>query len=306
MYKFTANELKVFKSVCLGNESIGDINKSANVSINTIYRSLESLRKKKTISNDYRRERSISISSHSHATALKDYIMLSEFPLDAFVGSKFLILLSISSFPKDIRRISKETRLKGESVRTLVWRLKRYGMIDQKGKSMISVSPSNVHLMRFLQDFSKGSCNAILEERAKSGIMLWNEGLQFIFSAKTLNNRVDVRRTGITAMSDYGLQFISDTDYYHYAYWHPFLRSEDVAIHNLLTNPTSVRTVSYSLLLLRKTGFDPSYFVREAKYVGISKLARGIRNYLIHKEVHLGSLPDERDLEALFSQYGVK
>ena len=243
-------------------------------------------------------------SSNLHAVVLKKYVLSDKHPIDAIVGSRLLVLLSILNVPKGINQIAKETRLKQETVRVLLWSLRNYGIVLQQG-SKVRISPTDTFMIEFLRDFSKGVNIKKMEDMAKSGAMLWSDGLDFIFSAQALTNPNRVSRTGITAMTDYGLDFTSDTNYYYFAYWGPDLQAEDIAIHNVLINPNSPRSISYSILLLKKMGYSSRYLYKEAKNAGIQKLMREITEILAGKDVADPLLPSKQDMESLYAQYGV-
>jgi hypothetical protein len=307
MFILTKNQLEVFRAICLAKApmSVPDIVSSTNYSNKTVYRITETLNENRfSRSNGDRGVRFVP-STDIHAAALKKYVLSNEHPLDAIKGSKLLVLLSISYVPKSIDRIAKETKLKEDTVRVLVWDLRHYGIVDQKG-SKIMISPTDVFMSQFLKDYSKGVNLKTMDEKTKSGIMLWNDGLEFIFSASSLDDHVGIDRTGISAMADYGLQFVSETNYYHCSYWHSELRAEDVAIHNILINQNSSRGSSYSILLLKKNGFDPKYLLEEARHVGIIRIVKEIVEIISGKDTTNPFLPSRNDMEDLYQQYGVK
>lgn len=304
-FTFTKNQLEIFRAICQGNLSVNDIVMSTNPSSKTVYRIVEALNNEKVISSHGDRGVQFIPSADLHATALKRYVMSNEHPLEAIVGSKLLVLLSISYIPKNIKRIAKETKLKEDTVRVLVWSLRNYGMVTQE-KSKIAISPTDVFMTQFLQDFSRGLNIKIMEEKTKVGIMLWSGGLECIFSASSLDNSKGAQKTGISAMANYGLQFLSETNYYYYSFWHPDLRIEDIAIHNLLINQHSTRGISYSTLLLKKIGFDSKYLLKEARCVGINKLVKEIIDFMSGRNATNPFLPSRIDIADLYRQYGVQ
>ena len=305
MYVLRKNELSVFRSICNGNESTADLTEATGTSTISIYRAVQSLSSKRLIVARREGKRHLlSPSSHGHSKALATYLEGSRRPLQPLIGSRLLVLVSVSSHPKDLDQIARETKLTSESVRRLVWTLKGFGAAHQE-RRMISIPPSDTTLLRFLQDFSKGACAAALEGIAATGTVLWSEGLQFIFTARTLDTAAGVHETGVTAMSMRGLQFISDTRYYHYAYGQPRLRPEDIALHNILVDPNSTRNISYSLLFLMKEGYDSKYLLRQGDAIGASEISRHIVEYLKGKAVENAHFPKRSDMVDLCAQYGV-
>lgn len=305
MYALRRNELVVFRSMCDGHGSVDDLREDTGLSAISIYRAAQSLSSKRlvTIRREGRRHK-LSPSSHEHSKALAAYLEGGRRPIEPLVGSRLLVLLSVSSHPKDLDRIAEETELTSESVRRLVWALKNFGAVSQQ-RQMLSIPQSDVALVRFLRDFSKGACAAVLEGVASAGTVLWSEGLEFVFAARKLDDGKGARETGTTAMSRRGLQFISDTRYYHFALWRPRLRPEAIALHNLLVDPNSTRGIAYSLLFLMKTGCDSDYLLRQGDAVGAGELSRQVVAYLGGKTVKNAHFPSRSDLEELRAQYGV-
>jgi len=305
MYVLKKNELNMFRAICNGHMSMADLKGATGVSNISVYRIAQSLASKRLIVIRRDGKRSvISPSSHGHSKALAAYLEGDRRPVEPLVGSRLLVMLSISSYPKDLGRIAKEIRLSNESVRRLAWCLKNYGAVNQE-RQKVSIPESDISLVRFLKDFSKGASSAILEDMTSMGSVLWNEGLEFIFTARGLDNASGARETGITAMSRRGLEFMSGTKYYHYAYWRPRLRPEDIALHNILVDPYSARSMAYSLLFLMKEGYDPRYLIKQGVAVGIGELAGQMVVYLDGEPVADAHFPDRADLGQLRAQYGV-
>jgi hypothetical protein len=201
-------------------------------------------------------------------------------------------------------RVAEEVMLTSESVRRIAWALKSFGAVHQE-KRTISIPQSDTALVRFLQDFSKGACDAMLESIAPTGTVLWNEGLEFIFSSRSPVNTRGVSETGITAMSKRGLRFISDTRYYHCAFWRPRLKKEDIAMHQILIDPNSTRNISYALLFLMKEGYNPLYLAKLGDAAGAGVHSRQVIEYLRSGVVENPHFPSKSDMAQLRTQYGV-
>ena len=300
------NELRVFKAICHGAKSTAKVEKSTGISAISIYRAVQSLSSKKLVEARRTGKRLVlSRTSHGHSKALAAYLEGEGRPIEPLVGSRLLVLLSVSSNRKDLDRIAQETWLTSESARRVVWELKRYGAVVQEGRN-VSVPQLDTALVRFLRDFSKGACETVLESLAATGTVLWNEGLQFVFSAKRFDYTKGVNETGMTAMFKRGLPATSDRRHYHYAYWRPRLRPEDIALHNVLIDPRSTRGISHSLLFLIKEGYDPEYLVAQGKAVGAGDLSEMIVRYLGGEAVDDARFPSRSGMTRLCAQYGVK
>jgi len=305
MYALNRNELRTFKAICDSAKSTADLAEALKVSAISVYRAVQSLSSSKMIeARRTGKKLLLSPSPHGHSKALAAYLEGSERPIEPLIGSRLLVLLSVSSNPKSLDRVAEEVMLTSESVRRIVWALKGFGAIHQD-KRTISIPQQDTALVRFLQDFSKGACAAMLEPTAPMGTVIWSEGLEFIFSSRAPVNARGISETGITAMSKRGLQFISDTKYYHCAYWRPRLRKEDIAIHQILIDPNSTRNISYGLLFLMKEGYNPSYLAKLGDAVGSGALSRQVAEYLRGEVVENPRFPSESDVAQLRTQYGV-
>lgn len=306
MYTLSKNELRVFQSICDGHNSAIELHEATGLSNISVYRIVRSLSSKKLVTSERcGKSNVIARSPHGHSRALNTYLKGGIRSIDAMIGSRLLVMSSVSGNPKEIERIARETRLAEESIRKIVWTLKKYGAVTQDD-DRVSIPTSDGSLIRFLREFSEGACAAFLEDIAPTGTVLWSEGLQFIFTTREPCDAPGVRDTGVTAMSRYGLQFLSDTKYKYYAYWRPSLRPEDIALHNILTDMTSSRGIAYSLLFLQKTGCREGYLRRQGNAIGAGELSEQIIGYLNGESVENPFFPTRTDMQELLEQYGVR
>lgn len=305
MYVLNRNELRVFNALCEGAGSITDIRDIADISVTSVYRAVNSLSSSKLAEGKRSgRRMKLSPGHHGHSKALCSYLEGSRRPIDPLIGSGLLVLLSVSSNPKQMGRLTEEVRRSHESVRRIIWSLRRFGAVSQE-REKISIPPSDTVLERFLKDFSKGACEAMLESIEPTGTVIWSEGIEFIFATRKTVNAPGVNETGITAMAKRGLRFMSDTRYYHYAHWEPRLRNEDIAIHQILVDPNSTRNISYGLLFLLKEGYSRAYLARLGDALGISALAGQIDAYLRGGFVKNPHFPSRSEMAELREQYEV-
>ncbi len=303
-YVFTSSQLEVFREICLGRKTVREIAQFSDQSIKTVYRITEILRNSGILTASGSHGAHFTPSTDLRSAALKRYLLSEKHPVDAITGSKLLLLLSISQMPKSIDRISKETCLKYDTVRVLAWALKNYGVVTQT-RDEIVISPTAASITQFLQDFSKGMNLRIMEQRTKVGILTWSGGLECIFSTRALDDSSNVKKTGISAMGSYGLRFITENDYYYYSNWNSDLRPEDIAIHNILTNPFSSTVIGYSILFLKRTGFDSDYLLEVSRDAGIEELVKDMTRAMAGEVVKNKFIPTPDDMRDLSAQYGV-
>lgn len=305
MYVFNRNELRAFESIRNGVTTAPDLAKALGLSTISIYRAVGSLSSSKMIETRRIGKRlQLSLSPHGHSKALAAYLGKGGRPIDPFIGSRLLILISVSRSPKSLDRVAEEVGLRKGSVRRIEWALKDYGVINQD-KGTASIPQSDTILLRFLHDFSVGASTAMLESIAPTGTLLWSEGLEFIFSTRTPAKFRGVSETGITAMSRRGLRFMSDTRYYHYAHVRKRLKKEDIALHQILIDPRNTRNISYGLLFLMKEGYSPTYLANQGDALGVRLLTDQIVGYLRSEEVDNPHFPTRSDMAELRAEYGV-
>jgi len=305
MYSLNRNELRALKAICEGTDSIQNIAEAVGISKVSAYRAAASLSSSRLAkaAKDGKSIR-ISPSHYGHSHAICSYLVGSRRSADPLIGSRLLVLLSVSSNPKTLERVGKELGLAKESVRRIAWTLRQFGAISLVGGSA-SIPSADLTLARFLKDFSKGACEAKLESIERTGTMLWSEGLEFVFSARKTVDAPGVSETGITAMSRKGIRFVSDARYYHYAYWKQKLTNEEIALHQILVDPASARNLSYGILFLMKAGYRQAYLERLGQSLEIGTLTGQIVRFLEGKAVDNPQFPSKSDMSRLRNQYGV-
>ena len=303
MYYFSQVELEILRAIFRGSTTADDIAKATNRKKSATYHTIAKLVKSGEISPIADRK-GYDANKSGHISALRNFLLSGERPIESIAGPKMLALLSISSTPKKVERIAIETRIPMSSLRVYIWQLQSLGILVKRDSS-VEISPSDHLINNFLIEYSKGACIAKMDEIAKSASMVWNEGLQMIFSSSSPQTINEARLTGTSAMPEWGIQFMSDSQYYYYAYWKPELKAEDVALHNILINAGSSRSLAYSVLLLRKSDFDKKNLYEKARLLGIEQKAKIIVALLEGKAVSDPNSPDQKEIIDLFAQYGV-
>jgi DNA-binding IclR family transcriptional regulator len=93
-YTFTRNQLEVFREICLGKETVGEIVESSSQSSKTVYRITEALSEFGIIARSEGRGARFSPSAGIHSAALKHYLLSKERPIGAIVGSKLPLTIN--------------------------------------------------------------------------------------------------------------------------------------------------------------------------------------------------------------------
>ena len=301
---FSENRLNIFRAMCHGASSISIIARSTGLSEITVQRAVHQMHDLDLVLTHRERPIRIEPPPTGQAVAPRPPIIPEKSPLTAIIGAKLLVLLSLLSAPKDLERISMETRLKRETVRVLTWKLRTLGALSTDGDSVF-ISPGYQALSKFLTGFSAGVNDRAMKGLVKDGVMLWTGGLEFIFASKTDPVPASVRLTGPSAMTSHGVELISSQRYYHCSYWDEEPGVEDIAIHNILIDPHSARGIGHSILLLKKAGYDRGQLLKTSAYAGIQDTVSAAIDRMEGRPSNHPFLPNEAELKELFRQYGV-
>lgn len=243
------------------------------------------------------------LSGRPHADALRHFVLEGTRPIEVLSGGKLLVLLSIYRHSKTVERISVETGLKVSSVERFIRELSRYGLVltsDERYRL-----PPSDPMYPVLASYAKGSCQALMEDIAPGGVLVWHAGLEFLFTAKEVLDSRCAHVTGLSAMSGYGLKFFTPWTEYRYSRWCGVLSPATVALDILLAKPASKENIRYALLLLSKEGVDMSAFKAEARNYDWDREAEIISDFLSGRAVEEDWFPDKHDVRQLLELYGV-
>ncbi len=298
----TSNRLNIFKAISGGANTIARISRATGLSEITVRRAVEVMREQKMVETVRAKSLRIEVTSSGHAVALRNLLLADEGTTEAIKGARVLVLLSLFIAPKDLDRISMETGLKKASARVLIWKLKALGAVEERGGSM-AISPTHSSLSRFLAAFSAGVNEMAMRRVAMDGVMVWNGGLELIFSTSDTIEGADL--TGPSAMAKFGVDLITGRRYHHISYWNGDLGAEEIAVHNIMIDPRSARRIGHSMLLLRKAGYDKARLMHLAGYAGITELVSAVVDRLDGRPSSYPFLPGEDEMVELYHQYGV-
>lgn len=302
---FSGNMLTIFRAICNGDISVSSIARSTGFSEITVRRAIVKLRDHEIVRIGREKAIRVEPSTAEHAVALRAFVMTEERSVEAISGARLLVLLSLYKAPKDIDRISKETRLKRDTVRVLVWKLRSYGLVTVRG-GLVSLSPTHTVLSRFLDGFSDGVNEMIMNGKVKDGVMAWNGGLEFLFTSRSKEVPAGTSLTGASAMAIHGIELITVNRYFHCSHWDEMLGAEEMAVHNLLIGTYSARSIGHSMLLLKKAGYDRTHLLKLADRTGERGLVSAVIDRLEGRPSENVLLPGEREMEELYRQYGVR
>lgn len=304
MFSLTNNELRAIQALSAEGLTIKEIGERIDVSRRAASNIVHTLREKGIIDYSGARNSIARLSGRPHADALRWFILEGTRPIEILVGGKLLVLLSIYRHPKTTERISLETGLKTSSVERFLRELSRYGLIMTE-KRRYRLPPSDP-MHPVLTSYAKGSCQTMMEGIAPGGTLIWHGGLEFIFSAEVLSDHRCAHLTGLSAMGNYGLKFLTPRCEYRYDRWCGAPSAVTTALDILLAKPDRKENIRYVLLLLSKERVDLSAFEAEGRNYGLDREAEAISEFLSGRVVEEDWFPHGEDISQLFELYGAR
>lgn len=304
MFSLTNNELRAIQALSAEGLTIKKIGERIDVSRRAASNIVHTLREKGIIDYSGARNSIARLSGRPHADALRWFILEGTRPIEILVGGKLLVLLSIYRHPKTTERISLETGLKTSSVERFLRELSRYGLIMTE-KRRYRLPPSDP-MHPVLTSYAKGSCQTMMEGIAPGGVLIWHGGLEFIFSAEALSDHRCAHLTGLSAMGNYGLKFLTPRCEYRYDRWCGAPSAVTTALDILLAKPDRKENIRYVLLLLSKERVDLSAFEAEGRNYGLDREAEAISEFLSGRVVEEDWFSHGEDISQLFELYGAR
>ncbi|MEE9223490.1 MAG: helix-turn-helix domain-containing protein [Thermoplasmata archaeon] len=224
---------------------------------------------------------------------------------DMFRYPYFDILLTLKDRELDKESLADGTDASLYQVKKYVLQLERKGIL-RTSDGKVKISRTLPELNRFLKAYSSYSNLKRLRGMTSKGAMVWENGLEFIFFAPIDEGISGAEPTGISAMSRYGIDIISDRVYYHYFKNGKELRVEDIAIDAILAANLQPRGILYTLLFLRKIeNFDREYLISRGVEIGHEKIARDLVNFLRGGDPKSRGFPSRGEFAQICARYGV-
>ncbi|BBL64260.1 ArsR family transcriptional regulator [Methanosarcina mazei] len=225
-------------------------------------------------------------SNSLHSKSLED--ILREFPrlpLDELFTPSPLHVFSVLKSPRSITEVSEITGLDRSTVSAAISRFAKYGIVIKENNRFLR---SNRHALfeDFVDNYYKYKANTNLRAISQNGLLIWQRGPEFLFKAENLNAGLEsdlenkIHPTAINIFSKYGLDVITDMDYYFFS--KKPLCEEEFFVHTILIDPYSPIYNSYALALAPKLG--SKNFIKYAAYYDIEAHVRTLLEYIDKKE----------------------
>jgi hypothetical protein len=303
MFSLNRREIMCLVSMMDKSMTAKEMAHRVEISIPSVYRILNGLDGRGFIIMTGVHPKRFTISNSLHSVALRQILASKEYPIESFMDSKMLVLLSICNHGRSIDRISIETGLTRSTLEKYLIELQSVGLASVENDFVV-MPISAGRMISLLHDFSRGLFFHYLVLQFNDVELKWVGGLDFIFSVPLGESSKIGITTGIVAMKDYGILLLSNREDRYWSLWDRELRVEDHALFTLLAD-RSRTAVSYSLLLLQDHEFDRGYLLEEARVLDLEEILNDILDYLKGKEVSDTRFPPRDDFESLCRDYGV-
>lgn len=305
-YTLSKIELRLLRELARGKQYLPEIRKSLSLKPALLSYNLKKLVKKGLIQTRESGNRKLADYSETKHAALLRNLLLSYDYMDweNILGGKSVEILFQTLDGSDLSKFSGAT----------LWRylkeLKARGIITetQKGYQINTRFPV---LADFLKEYKRYFVNKISKTLSENSVILWQKDMEFL--VRTPNSTKapsgDFRKTATSIFADYNLPLFSEFDVYFYSTTKETIKPEDAVLHTLLIEPGNVRYSTYALLLLKKIEkqIDKTYFLREAKRLGLETQIEGMLEFLqTHIRREGQPLPSWTDFAEKARDYGVK
>ncbi len=241
-----------------------------------------------------------SVAQNSHAQLLSDLIKNEpRVPWEELLSYSTMRLL-LSKFeslnPNDVSRSTKWRAMRN---------LAMHGLTSDP-----SQVASNARVRRFLDAYEDYVSRVFASQVLPSGaVIIWSAGYRYLFRIRTGTDlKGNFIKTALSALSSYGIQLVTNDEYYFYAPGVNHLALDDIVIHTLLIDPTSQSYATYALLALFKNSnkIDFESLIQKAEKYGMKQYVESIKRYVDSRgEVQARPLPRWGELKEQAKLYGV-
>ena len=303
-YALSPKEIATMRRLAQGSYSIGELATAMRLSAGSTSRVISGLLRKGLASKRRKGLRSIvELSTNTHARDLSDLVL-------AYAAIPWESILSYSSLPA-LSRDLVGVEFPGNLSQSTEWRVERnlglYGLPPVKQSSALRLK-----LEQFITDYVQFSRRQLADKLLPRGhVILWSRGFSFI--AKTRRGDVSespyLRKTALSVFPDYGIRFITDSEYFFYSPVQQTLTLEDTAIHTIFMDPSSRTNIGYATLFLlkeeRKVNLES--LLQKGKALDVESVVKDVILLIkTHKTSERHSMPSWEEIQELAQLYEVK
>lgn len=303
-YMLTKPEITTFKELTKQQLSVSEIADALGKSNSLASIIVKSLKEKGLIETQQKggAKKLVSIADTNHAQYLADLIKNEPYvPWEdvlSYSNSKVLsnYLLS-TSLGKDVSETTKWRALRN---------LAAHGMLASPKQAA-----SNARLRLFIEALADYAGRKLASETLPRGaVIFWRKGASYLFKVKAqVKTGPHFHRTALTVFPRYGIQFVTDEEYYVYDSSGRIPTVEDYIVHTILIDPSSATYIGYAALLLLKKlkSLDTEVLRKKAEYYGTATIIGGMLHYVNERGVGSESpFPKWEDFIQLAGLYDIK
>lgn len=284
-FMFTESEIKALREISRDKATISKLHNQLSMSQSGASVLVKRLLKKSMVSTKrVGMKKYVQVNDSKHAILAKELLQTySHIPWENLLSdSSLLVLFEILND----KTYELEDRLSKRTVLRHLNRLAEHGIIkESRGGYM--VNPRYDPLIDFLEEYQSYILREITGSIVEDGVILWQKDLEcLIRTPSPVIKRDNLFKTGISRFADFGIQLITNYDYYFYSEKKKKIQKEDIVLHALLAERDSVRNITYCLLFIKKfeQELDKRYLLIEAENFNIRELVERMLGFLRDKE----------------------
>lgn len=306
---FNRTELEILKQVVMSNISVSELGKRLGKSHNTISNALYKLREKGLVNTKRNGvSKRVEFDNAKHAILIRS--LLNRY---AYIPWENLLTFSSFTILKNIVHGVKEGKLKQVKSKTTFWRhlrnLMAHGVVNLEGENY-KINARFDTLIDFFKEYNTYMIQRLVREASDKASILWNNLSEFLIRVPYQDKirKSAFHLTAISAFAKYGIDVISDFDYYFYSSRKRELSKEDYVLHMLLIEKGNVIYLTYALLFISKfrQELSKSYLLEEAQMFGLEKQVNAMFLFLARKRPPADVvLPSWAEFKQKAEQYNV-
>jgi len=197
--------------------------------------------------------------------------------------------------------------------KTTLWRhlrdLMAHGIVIQEDNNY-KINPRHETLINFFEEYANYTIQQLANEASEKASIIWRNFIEFLIRVPYQDKirKPNFFLTALSALAKYGIEIISDYDYYFYTNRKRRLSKEDYTLHTLLVEKGNVTYVTYALLSIKKfrEELSKSYLLKEAQRFGLEKQVNAMLLFLERKRPPANVvLPSWTEFKQKAEQYNV-
>lgn len=286
--------------------SINELAERTSVTKGYTSRAVASLKDKGFVETSKRGiTKKVTLSANLHASKLKTLLSRRSYMpfAELLHGSGLPIMAVLASGSADFTLLRDESGVSKATLRRWIKKFKEHALLMFQNNEY-AFSHDLVDLKEFLDYYCSYSAASILKNISPAGNFITAKGFEFIFSKEGEIVHENVKPSGLTAISDYIPLMLAE---YHYFYSSRKLSLEEIAVHTIVIDPHSKRTLTYVILFILKTELDRDIFLKIAKRYRVEDIAKSVLKLLnTWEKPEEPYIPDPAYVKEKLKEYKIK